>query len=385
MDNLSKKIGIIGGGQLGKMMILEAKRLGFYVITLDPSECCPSHSISDEQILASFDDKKAIRTMAEKVDVMTYEFEHINVDILKELENEGYTIYPTAQSLEIIQNKYNQKVTLLNNNIAVPEFQSVKSIEDIEKAGHLFSYPMMLKTCTGGYDGKGNYVIENEESIKESYEQLGNGTLPLMVEKFVDLKKEISVLACRGIDGGISVYPVGENIHKESILDETRVPASISKECTEKAMGMAHKVMEIFSGVGMFCVEMFVTKDDEILINEVAPRPHNSGHYTIEGCFTSQFEQHIRAITGLPLGDVSLRCPTVMRNIIGENGESGKAYYEGIDKVYNDGNVKVHIYGKEEVRPKRKMGHITVIGKTLDEAVEKAEIAKNNIKVVSGK
>ncbi|GKX31998.1 N5-carboxyaminoimidazole ribonucleotide synthase [Vallitalea longa] len=385
MDNLSKKIGIIGGGQLGKMMILEAKRLGFYVITLDPSESCPSHSISDKQILASFDDKKAIRTMAEKVDVMTYEFEHINVDILKELENEGYTIYPTAKSLEIIQNKYNQKVTLLNNNIAVPEFQSVKSIEDIQKAGHQFSYPMMLKTCTGGYDGKGNYVIENEESIKESYKQLGNGTLPLMVEKFVDLKKEISVLACRGIDGEISVYPVGENIHKDSILDETRVPASISMECTEKAMDMAHQVMEIFSGVGMFCVEMFVTQDDDILINEVAPRPHNSGHYTIEGCFTSQFEQHIRAITGLPLGDVSLRCPTVMRNIIGENGESGKANYEGIDKVYKDGNVKVHIYGKEEVRPKRKMGHITVIGRTLDEVVKKAETAKNEIKVVGEK
>lgn len=381
MDILSKRIGIIGGGQLGKMMILEAKRLGFYVITLDPSKCCPSNSISDELILASYDDKKAIRTMAEKVDVITYEFEHIDVNILKELEEEGYVIYPTAKSLEIIQNKYDQKLTLLNNNIAVEQFKLVESIEDIQKAGQEFSYPMMLKTCTGGYDGKGNQIIQNEKSIEESYEKLGSGKIPLMVEKFVDLKKEISVLACRGINGEISVYPVGENIHIDSILDETRVPASISKKCTEEAMEMAYQVMKIFSGVGMFCVEMFVTQDDKILINEVAPRPHNSGHYTIEGCLTSQFEQHIRAITGLPLGDVSLRCPTVMRNILGEYGDIGKVYYQGLDEVYNDSNVKVHIYGKEEVRPKRKMGHVTVIGETLEEAIEKAKIAKENIKV----
>ena len=381
MDILSKRIGIIGGGQLGKMMILEAKRLGFYVITLDPSKCCPSNSISDELILASYDDKKAIRTMAEKVDVITYEFEHIDVNILKELEEEGYVIYPTAKSLEIIQNKYDQKLTLLNNNIAVEQFKLVESIEDIQKAGQEFSYPMMLKTCTGGYDGKGNQIIQNEKSIEESYEKLGSGKIPLMVEKFVDLKKEISVLACRGINGEISVYPVGENIHIDSILDETRVPASISKKCTEEAMKMAYQVMKIFSGVGMFCVEMFVTQDDKILINEVAPRPHNSGHYTIEGCLTSQFEQHIRAITGLPLGDVSLRCPTVMRNILGEYGDIGKVYYQGLDEVYNDSNVKVHIYGKEEVRPKRKMGHVTVIGETLEEAIEKAKIAKENIKV----
>ncbi|QUH30513.1 5-(carboxyamino)imidazole ribonucleotide synthase [Vallitalea guaymasensis] len=385
MNNLSKKIGIIGGGQLGKMMILDAKRLGFYVITLDPSESCPSHSISDEHILASFDDEKAIRTMAEKVDVITYEFEHINVDILKKLEDEGYTIYPTAKSLEIIQNKYNQKYTLLKNDIAVPDFMLVQSTEDLINAGQKFGYPMMLKTCTGGYDGKGNYVVENEKLIEESYRQLGNGTIPLMVERFVDLKKEISVLACRGINGEITVYPVGENIHVDSILDETRVPADISKKCTEEAMELAHRVMEIFSGVGMFCVEMFVTKDDNILINEVAPRPHNSGHYTIEGCLTSQFEQHIRAITGLPLGDVSLRCPTVMRNLLGEDGESGIAYYEGLDKVYNDGIAKVHIYGKEEVRPKRKMGHITVCADTIDEAVEKAEKAKRGLRVISQK
>lgn len=382
MNNLSKKIGIIGGGQLGKMMILDAKRLGFYVITLDPSKVCPSHSISDEHILASFDDEKAIRSMAEKVDVITYEFEHINVGILKKLEQEGYVIYPTAESLEIIQDKFSQKSTLLNNKISIPEFKSIKSIQDIKSAGKEFGYPMMLKTCTGGYDGKGNHVIEDESTIENAYEQLGKGKIPLMVEKFVEFEKEISVLACRGIKGEIAIYPVGENIHKESILDETRVPADISENCTKKAMELAYKVMEIFVGVGMFCVEMFVTKDDHILINEVAPRPHNSGHYTIEGCLTSQFEQHIRAITGIPLGDVSLRCPTVMRNLLGEDGECGTAYFKGLDKAYKNGNVKVHIYGKEDVKPKRKMGHLTVCATTVEEAVTKAEEAKKDIKVI---
>ncbi|MCT4544761.1 MAG: 5-(carboxyamino)imidazole ribonucleotide synthase [Vallitalea sp.] len=383
MNNLSKKIGIIGGGQLGKMMVLDAKRLGFYVITLDPSECCPSHSISDEHIIASFDDEMAIRNMAEKVNVITYEFEHINVNILKKLELEGYIIYPTAKSLEIIQDKYYQKTTLLKSNIAIPEFQLVKSIQDIKNAGKEFGYPMMLKACTGGYDGKGNCVIKNEDFIQEAYKQLGSGKISLMVEKFVEFKKEISVLACRGIKGEIVVYPVGENIHKDSILDETRVPADITKECTEKAMELAHEVMEIFSGVGMFCVEMFVTLDDTLLINEVAPRPHNSGHYTIEGCTTSQFEQHIRAITGIPLGDVNLKCPTVMKNLLGEEGESGVAYYTGLNKAYKDGNVKVHIYGKKEVRPKRKMGHITACANTVDEAVKKVEKAKKYLKVIS--
>lgn len=383
MNNLTKKIGIIGGGQLGKMMILDAKRLGFYVVTLDPTESCPSHSISDEHIMASFDDEKAIRTMAEKVDVITYEFEHIHVGILKTLEQEGYVIYPTAESLEIIQDKFRQKSSLQKGNISVPEFQFVESIQDIKKAGKEFDYPMMLKACTGGYDGKGNYLIKDESSIEEAYEELGHGEISLMVEKFVPFTKEISVLACRGINGDIAIYPVGENIHENSILDETRVPADISNECTHSAMELAHKVMEIFAGVGMFCVEMFVTDDDKILINEVAPRPHNSGHYTIEGCFTSQFEQHIRAITGLPLGDVSLRCPTIMRNLLGEDGESGIAYFQGVEEAYRDGQVKVHIYGKKEVKPGRKMGHMTVCAPTIEEAINKAEKAKTLIKVIS--
>lgn len=383
MNKLQKKIGIIGGGQLGKMMILDAKRLGFYIITLDPTSNCPSHSISDEHIIANFDDEKSIRELVKKVDVITYEFEHINVEILKKLEEEGYTIYPTAKSLEIIQNKYTQKQALIEKNIPVPDFIYIETINDIKDAGEQFGYPMMLKACTGGYDGKGNALIKDETSIDEAYQSLGSGKIPLMIEKFVPFEKEISVLACRGIDGEIVVYPVGENIHVNSILDETRVPADITETCTKKAMSLAQEVMETFTGVGMFCVEMFVTRDDKIYINEVAPRPHNSGHYTIEGCLTSQFEQHIRAISGLPLGGVELRCPTVMRNILGEENEEGKTLVDGLEELYKIHNVKLHIYGKDEVKPYRKMGHLTVCDTTLKGAVEKADKAKKSIKIIA--
>lgn len=384
MNILKKRIGIIGGGQLGKMMILDAKRLGFHVATLDPSPACPSHSISDELVVASFDDTEAIRSLAERCDVITYEFEHIHVDILLELEKEGHAVYPTAASLAVIQNKYDQKKALQEAGIAVPDFLAADSVSAIMEAGKRFGYPMMLKACTGGYDGKGNAVIEDEEAISWAFETLGAGKVPLMVEAFVPFEKEISVLACRGIDGEIAVYPVGENIHVDSILDTTMVPAAISEACTAKAMAMAHDVMDVFHGVGMFCVEMFVTGNESVYLNEVAPRPHNSGHYTIEGCLASQFEQHIRAITGLPLGDVSLRCPTVMVNLLGEPGSSGPVRVVGVEEAMKAANVKVHIYGKEVSKPYRKMGHLTVAAASPEEALETAKQAKQRIKIQGG-
>lgn len=383
MNHLKKRIGIIGGGQLGKMMILDAKRLGFHVITLDPTEACPSHSISDEHIIAAFDDAEAIRSLADKVDVITYEFEHIGVQVLKELSEEGHAIYPTPSSLEVIQDKSTQKDALSKADLPVPEYIKVNGVKDIYSVADSFGYPMMLKTCTGGYDGKGNALIRDEASIKDAYEQLGAGQLPLMVEKFCPFVKEISVLACRGIEGDMVVYPVGENIHVNSILDETLVPADISEVCTEKAMKLAEQVMNVFSGVGMFCVEMFVTEDESIYINEVAPRPHNSGHYTIEGCLASQFENHIRAITGLPLGDVSLRCPTVMKNLLGEAGAVGPTLTKGLSDAYMLPQAKVHLYGKMDVKPFRKMGHITAIGSSLDEARSTARKAYDCIRIVA--
>ena len=379
--NIHKKIGIIGGGQLGQMMILEAKKMGFYITVLDPTLNCPAHTIVDEHIVADFEDEKAIRLLAEKSDVVTYEFEHINAQVLKQLEAEGKKVYPTATSLEIIQNKFSQKSLLKKDGIPVPDFMAVSSPAEILAAGKEYGFPLMLKACTGGYDGKGNYVVKNENDCENGYKELGGGTLPLMAEKFYPFIMEISVLACRAINGDIKVYPVAENIHKDSILDKTRVPASILAKTTENAMNLAKRVMEVFEGVGMFCVEMFVDKDGNVAINEVAPRPHNSGHYTIEACVTSQFEQHIRAVSGLPLGDPSLVRPVVMRNILGEEGSSGKAVVEGADEALAIPGVTLHVYGKETSKPKRKMGHLTATAATLEEAEKNADMAKDFIKI----
>lgn len=382
-DKTRQKIGIIGGGQLGKMMILEAKKLGFYVTILDPTESCPAESIADEHLVADFNDNMAIRELAEKSDLITYEFEHIDVEVLKELETEGYKVYPTARSLEIIQNKYHQKTVLKQEKIAVPDFIKVTGPEDIREAAREFSYPVMLKSCTGGYDGKGNSVIASEAEIDKALEELAGGKTTLMAEKYIPFKKEISILAARDLTGRMKVYPIGENDHQNNILYETKVPAEISVELKNRAETLAREVLEVFEGIGIFCVEMFVTEEDQLLINEIAPRPHNSGHYTIEGCVTSQFEQHIRAITDLPLGDTSLLRPSVMRNILGK-GKEGKSEIIGLEEALAVEGVKVHIYKKTISRPGRKMGHLTVTAASLKTAAKQALKASQLIEIRGG-
>lgn len=379
-DKTRQKIGIIGGGQLGKMMILEAKKMGFYVTILDPTKKCPADSIADQHLAADFDDREAIRKLAQKSDLITYEFEHIEVEVLKELESEDYKIYPTARSLEIIQNKYHQKNILKQDQIAVPDFKKVSGPADIKDAAEEFGYPLMLKSCTGGYDGKGNALIDSQDEVESAYQELGAGKTPLMAEKYIPFKKEISIIAARGLTGEMKVYPVGENDHRDNILYETKVPAEISAELEKEAEEFAREVLKVFAGVGIFCVEMFVTEDDQLLVNEIAPRPHNSGHYTIEGCVTSQFEQHVRAITALPLGDTTLLRPAVMRNILG-SGEEGKVEIIGLEPALAVEGVKVHIYQKTISRPGRKMGHLTVTADNLEIAAERALEASQLIEI----
>jgi 5-(carboxyamino)imidazole ribonucleotide synthase len=354
-DKTRQKIGIIGGGQLGKMMILEAKKMGFYVTILDPTKKCPAHSIADQHL-------------------------HIGVEPLKELEAEGYKIYPTARSLEIIQNKYHQKNVLKQDQIAVPDFVKVKNPAEIREAAEKFGYPLMLKSCTGGYDGKGNALIKNQAEVEIAFQELGAGKTPLMAEKYIPFKKEISIIAARGLTGEMKVYPAGENDHQDNILYETKVPAEISAELEDEAEEFAREVLKVFEGIGIFCVEMFVTEDNQLLVNEIAPRPHNSGHYTIEGCVTSQFEQHVRAIAALPLGDTTLLRPTVMRNILG-SGKEGRAEVIGLDPALAVEGVKVHIYQKTVSRPGRKMGHLTVTAASLEEAAERALKASKLIEI----
>ena len=382
MSAIEKRIGIVGGGQLGKMMILEAKRLGFYVVVLDPDAECSASSICDLHIVAAFDDPKGYLELSKRAEVITYEFEHINALALENLESEGHLIYPSVTALKTIQNKYSQKTALKADGIPIPRFARVSTPAEIREHGkpHKLGYPLMLKTTTGGYDGKGNAVIQTEDDVNKAFNQLGSGKKELMLEEFIAFEKEISIIACRGINGEKTVYPVAENTHKNSILDTTAVPAIIDEAVSEKAAAIANEVMSVFEGVGTFCVEMFVTTHGDIFVNEVAPRPHNSGHYTIEGCFANQFENHIRAIVGLPFGDTSLITPTVMVNLIGENNGSAKLL--GLEEAYIDPNVHVHIYGKKEAKVGRKMGHYTVVGNTLDDALIRAQDLKNIIRVI---
>jgi 5-(carboxyamino)imidazole ribonucleotide synthase len=371
------KIGIIGGGQLGKMMILDGRRLDDYYVILDPTLHCPAHSIADEHIVADFDDVEAIERLASMVDVVTYEFEHISVTALQQIEAKGCPVYPSSETLLHIQNKYHQKQWLTQHGLPVPEFRKADSYEELVAGCDYFGYPVILKTCTGGYDGKGNAVIHTPDEIRTAYESLGAGSLPLMVESFVPFIKEVSILVCRSTNGDVAVFPVAENKHVNSILDETIVPADISESCKEEAMDVAKRAVQAFDAYGMLCIELFVTADQHVLVNELAPRPHNSGHYTIEGCVTSQYENHIRAILGLPLGSTELIRPTVMKNIIGTVNK--KAEVKGLEAAYHYPEVKIHLYGKEEVRVGRKMGHITVTDTTIKEALFKARDAHSKI------
>jgi len=285
-------------------------------------------------------------------------------------------------ALKTIQNKYSQKTTLAGNKIPVPKFVRVADTNEIHEYGkpENFGYPLMLKSTTGGYDGKGNALIKNAGDISSAYQKLGNGTNELMLEEFIAFNKEISVIACRGIDGEKVIYPVAENTHTESILDTTVVPANIDKQTGEKAAAIADQVMSVFEGVGTFCIEMFVTNEGDIFINEVAPRPHNSGHYTIEGCFANQFENHIRAIVGLPFGDTGLVTPAVMVNLIGES--DGTAKLLGLEEAYLDPNVHVHFYGKNKSKKGRKMGHYTVVDESPENAISRAAELKRIIRVI---
>jgi len=302
--------------------------------------------------------------------------------VLETLERDGHLIYPSVASLKVIQNKYTQNQTLEKHGVPLPRFALVDSVDAIRHWGDdsRFGYPLMLKATMGGYDGKGNALIRDESEVESAFASLGGGQIELMVEEFVPFQLEISILATRAIDGSCVIYPVAENMHRNSILDTTIVPARVSQEVVDRATEIAHRVMEVFAGVGTFCIEMFVTEDGAVSVNEVAPRPHNSGHYTIEGCLANQFENHIRAIVGLPLGSVALHSPTVMVNLLGES--DGLTELLGLHEAYEDPQVKVHLYGKETSQRARKMGHFTVLDKTVDGALARAARAKELLHVV---
>jgi 5-(carboxyamino)imidazole ribonucleotide synthase len=373
-------VGIIGGGQLGKMIAHEARRMSLKVIVLDPTEGCPASRIADEQIVADFKDESAIMKLAEKCDVLTYEIELANSAALKELEAKSYPVRPAPETLRIVQNKYRQKSFLKDHRVAVPDFALVRSEGHLQELCEKFGFPAMLKACEDSYDGRGNFLITSKSKVREAFNYFSGREC--MLEKFVPFTKEISIMVARNPSGQIESFPVAENIHKNNILDTTIAPARISPKVELKAKRLAEKTMEVLHGAGIFGIEMFVTKKGDVLVNEVAPRPHNSGHYTNEACSVSQFEQHLRAVLDLPLSKPELLSPAAMVNILGPENSTGPYAVKGLTRLLGVPGVKLYIYGKKTSKPRRKLGHITATGRTVQEALARAAKARKAVELV---
>ncbi|MBY6038254.1 5-(carboxyamino)imidazole ribonucleotide synthase [Fictibacillus nanhaiensis] len=358
-------IGILGGGQLGRMMALSAREMGLRVIVLEPGEDSPCGQVADHQIQTGYEDKEGIKQLAQLSDVVTYEFENIDAVSAGWLE-ENANLPQGSRLLSVTQHRLKEKETLVKAGVPVAPFQPVSDLETLENAIQQLGFPSVLKTCRGGYDGKGQVVIKQESDLEKAAALLE--TEPdCVLEAWVAFEKEISVILTRSVSGEVKSFPVAENIHRDNILHQTIAPARITKETAEKAKWLARSIAAELELVGTLAVEMFVAKDDKIYVNELAPRPHNSGHYTIEACETSQFDQHVRAVCNWPLGNTDLIKPAVMINILGEHHETV------LKRIGKLGEAKLHLYGKKEAKAKRKMGHITVLGDTVEEALEKAE------------
>jgi len=375
-------LGIIGGGQLGMMLTEAAKKMPEHiskVIVLDPNENCSASLVGAEQIVADFKDKDSIINLANQVDIITYEIESGDSDVLKSVENKA-EINPSPETLKTIQDKFLQKTFLQNHNIPVPEFINVENIEEVKEGLKKFGYPALLKARRDAYDGKGNFKIDSENEIHTAYDYFKGQKL--MLEKFVPFKMEVSVIASRNTKGEIKTYPLVENIHERNILRETIAPSRTSNEVSEKAGKIASNTMDVLKGAGVFGIEMFVTQNDEIVINEIAPRVHNSGHHTLQSSKTSQFEQHLRAILGLDLGSTELLHNTIMYNILGNLDFQGE--YKKIE--ISEKNIFLKMYEKKVSKPLRKLGHLNIVGfekQSIDELLTQLENIKGSVEVES--
>lgn len=347
-------IGVVGGGQLGRMLAEAASPLGVEVVVLDPTPDCPAAPPAAAQVAGDFGDADAIRALADRADVLTYEIELADPDVLAAVSDAtGVPVHPAPDTLRTIQDKFVQNVAFEDNGVPVPAFRAVDDEDDLARALDELGAPVMLKRRRGGYDGRGNAPVR---SVEDAVAEFG-AVEDMVAEDLVDFDRELSVVAVQG-DGERRAYPAGENVHREEILRETIVPARTSDEVLAEAHAVAEDVLAALDGWGVFGIELFEV-DGRVLVNEVAPRPHNSGHYTIEGCHVNQFEHFARAVLGLPLGDVSLRAPTVMANLLGDVDTPEPARLRGTADVLAMDRVALHWYGKSEVRPLRKMGHVT--------------------------
>ena len=377
---MGKILGIIGGGQLGMMITEAAKKMPEHiskVIVLDPVKNCSASQVGAEQIIADFKDKNAIIELAKRSDIITYEIESGDSEVLKLVEKDA-EINPSPETLKIIQDKFLQKSFLLQNDIPVPEFIQVEFISDLEQGLRKFGYPSILKARRDAYDGRGNFKIDSPKQIQTAFDYFKEKKL--MLEKFVPFKMEVSVIVARNTKGQIKTFPLVENIHEDNILRETIAPARISEEIAKTAEEIAKNTMNVLKGAGIFGIEMFVTENDEIVINEIAPRVHNSGHHTLQSSATSQFEQHLRAILGLDLGNTDLLHPTIMHNILGPKNFEGE--YKPIE--ISEQNVFLKMYGKKISKPLRKLGHFNLVGtqgESIDQLLKKLESLKDKVSI----
>ncbi|MDT3405505.1 5-(carboxyamino)imidazole ribonucleotide synthase [Mucilaginibacter terrae] len=371
------RLGILGGGQLGRMLIQQAINYNVTVKVLDPDREAPCRKLCDEFVVGSLSDYETVYNFGKKVDLLTIEIEKVNVDALEQLEREGVVVYPQPRVIRLIQDKGLQKQFFKENEIPTAEFQIISSAKELQES--TMPFPYIQKLRRDGYDGKGVYKVVDESYLAKAF------TEPSLIERWVNFEKEIAVIVARNEKGDIETFPMVEmEFNPEANLVEFLIsPSTLSFEIQQEAANIAKKIAESLRIVGLLAVEMFLDKNGKILVNELAPRPHNSGHQTIEGNVVSQFEQHLRAIFNQPLGNTDSLSNAIMINVLGEQGHEGPAVYQGIEKVLNCPGVYIHLYGKALTKPFRKMGHVTIVDVDREKAIEKARYVQNTLKVIS--
>ncbi len=370
------RLGILGGGQLGRMLIQEAINYNVTTRVLDPDPEAPCKNLCDQFVVGSLTDYDTVYHFGKGADLITIEIEKVNVDALQKLEEEGVLVYPQARVIRLIQDKGLQKEFFKQNDIPSAPFRLISSASQLQESG--FPFPYIQKLRKDGYDGRGVMKITSEEDLQNAF------TAPSLIEEMIDFEKEISVIVARNENGAVKAFPLVEmEFNAQANLVEFLIsPSTFSAEIQSEAERLAIKVAEDLRITGLLAVEMFLTRDGQILVNEVAPRPHNSGHQSIEGNYTSQFEQHLRAIFNLPLGDTRTIQHAVMINLLGEPGYEGPAEYEGLSEVMKLEGVYIHLYGKKITKPFRKMGHVTIVDEDREKAIEKARFVQQTLKVI---
>ncbi len=363
-------IGVLGSGQLGRMLAIAARRMGYRIHTFSPEKDTPTGQIADVEMVASYEDLEAVRTFARGVDVVTFEFENVSA-AAAEAAAEYVPVRPSGFVLHTTQHRLREKTFLAKAGFPVTPFRPVCSLEDLLMGLRDLGFPVVLKTAGFGYDGKGQSKLTSPDEVESAFRALGGQEA--ILEAFIDFRCEVSVVAARGVDGTFSHYGLIENTHRNHILDISVAPAPLPPEIAREAVEIARQVLEQLDVIGVLCIEFFLTRNDRLLINELAPRPHNSGHFTLDACITSQFEQQLRAVCGLPLGSTRQLCPAAMANLLGDLWQNGEPRWAAVCAFPE---VKLHLYGKRVPRPGRKMGHLTALAPSTEEALQLVRSAR---------